>query len=90
MRELSEAEVEEVSGGEINYAALGAGIAMFGVGVLLASTAGIALAPAGLLFAGAGFSTEVVVGSVSLGLATGGGYLGGFAFVGGSGPEDEQ
>lgn len=81
MRELTDLEVEQVSGGgvEVNWALFAGGLAMIGLGVAIAGTAGLATVPVGIIL-GAGTFGEIGVGVVSLGFAGAGGFVSGGAF----------
>ena len=80
MRELTDLEVEQVSGGvEMNWALFAGGLAMIGLGVAIAGTAGLATVPVGIIL-GAGTFGEIGVGVVSVGFAGAGGFVSGGAF----------
>ncbi len=79
MRELTDLEVEQVSGGiEVNWMVFATGIAVIGLGVAIASTAGLAPVGVGIIL-GAGSFGEIGLGVVSVGLAGGGSILSGSA-----------
>jgi hypothetical protein len=88
MRDLTDREVEQVSGGgvEVNWGMLTTGLAMIGLGVAIASTSGLATVAVPLIL-GAGTFAEIGVGVVSVGFAGGGSILSGSAISFGGGNE---
>lgn len=79
MRQLTEAEVHEVSGGmfsglnlNINYGNVTVGLAMLGLGVAIVSSAGLAAVP--IMALG---SSGALVGGTGVALAGAGGYMAG-------------
>ena len=81
MRELTDLEVEQVSGGggvEVNWGMVTTGLAMIGLGVAIASTSGLAGVAVPLIL-GAGTGWEIGVGVAAVSLAGGGSILSGRA-----------
>ncbi len=79
MRELTDLEVEQVSGGvEVNWGMFTTGLAIIGLGVAIASTSGLATLAVPLIL-GAGTGLEITVGVAAVGLAGGGSILSGSA-----------
>ena len=81
MRELTDREVEQVSGGggvEVNWGMVTTGLAMIGLGVAIASTSGLAGVAVPLIL-GAGTGWEIGVGVAAVSLAGGGSILSGSA-----------
>lgn len=79
MRDLTENEIQEVSGGyfvpsfSVNYSQLAVGLGMVGLGVAIVTSAGLATVPAAAF--GAAFAGEMVVAGSGLALAGGGGLV---------------
>lgn len=93
MRELTDREVEQVSGSggvEIDWMMFTTGLALIGLGVTIAGTAGLAAIPVGVI-AGAGMAGEITLAAAALGLTGGGGIVTGSAFsFGGSEHHEEK
>ncbi len=71
MRNLEVREIQEVNGGDINWRAVGAGVALIGVGVAIVATAGLATIPVAL--AGAATVGELTLAGAAITAAGAGG-----------------
>lgn len=79
MIELSQTDVQQVSGGNVDWEQIGVGLAMVGLGVAIVGTAGLATVPVALV--GAATLGEVTVSLVGVGLAGAGGFAAGGALA---------
>ena len=89
MRELTEQEVGAVSGACCDYAAIAAGAAVIGLGIMIASTGGLAGIAVPIIM-GAGTGMEIGAAAVSVGLSGFGGSLIGWGVTSDGGSEKKQ
>ena len=78
MRELTQKELLEVNGG-IDWGAIGAGVAVISLGIVIVGTAGLATVPVSILAAAT--AGELMTAVASMVLAAGGGFVIGEAII---------